>query len=190
MKMKPVADTLDKINDERGVFPTDEKSLREILRTKNINFGDLRDAWGNEFRAQFQIDKDYERLSIWSLGADKLPNTSDDLTVLETGWRYFADTGKTIDRAMRDYTERTNGFITDYPTLRAEMLKRNINIDALRDAWGKPYRFEFTVDRTNYVLTVKSLGADRTPDGLLPSGADDFTLWTNRSDYFTVTKAN
>ena len=189
-KMKPVGIALDKVFTEKTIYPTDEKSLHEILRMEKIEFDALEDAWGNNFRTEFRVKRDVLQMEIWSNGADKLPNTADDLTVFQNERKYFQRIGFAIDKAMREYTERTNGFIVDYKILRDELLKQNINLDILRDAWGNLYQFEFTVDRTNYLLHVKSKGADGKTDVLGVYLSDDFTLWTNRADYFTVTRAN
>ena len=188
-KMKPLAAKLDELFESRGIYPRDPKELREILKTEGIDLDALEDAWGNPLRAEFRLDREALRMSLWSAGADELSGTADDLTVLETERRYFMPIGKAIDRAMREYTERTGGFIQDYPTLRAELRGQNIDADGLRDPWGGAYRFEFTIDRTNYLLTVRSSGADRRPDVVNLTG-DDFTLWTHRADYFTATRAN
>ncbi|MBS1796179.1 MAG: carboxypeptidase regulatory-like domain-containing protein [Acidobacteria bacterium] len=189
-KMNPVADALDRIYREQETFPTDENSLRTLLLTRKIDFGALRDAWGSAFRSDFAIDRNFQKLTIWSPGADKLPDTKDDLIVFEVKWPYFEKTSRLISAAMRDYTERTGGFITDYQTLRAELLRKNLDPDALRDPWNHPYRFEFTVDRTNYRLTVKSDGKDGRVDVAGVDEPDDFTVWTAQSDYFVATKAN
>ncbi|MBK8810660.1 MAG: carboxypeptidase regulatory-like domain-containing protein [Acidobacteria bacterium] len=190
--IRPVADALEQtdIFEKTQPFPTDENRLRQFLRSQNVDFSSLRDPWGNEFRTDFRVEREYLTLDIWSLGPDKTSGTNDDLSLSRSNWRYFTPVGRAIDAAMREYTGSTNGFITDLPTLTAEMKGRGLDLETLRDPFGRPYRFDFYVERTNYVLAVRSDGPDGNPGiaGVLPN--DDFVVWTNRSDYFLATKAN
>jgi hypothetical protein len=83
----------------------------------------------------------------------------------EITWPYFGKTGRAINVAAREYAAATGKYIRDYPTLREEMQKRGINLDALRDPWGNLYRYEFDITRNQYRILVSSAGPDGIFDG-------------------------
>lgn len=188
-QLEPVSQSLTRLYNEQGLFPTDENSLREILRSQNIELSDLRDPWGNPYQVEFRFDRKNQRLDLWTPGADKTPKTADDLSVMEMNWPYFEPTGKILSRAALEYNQTTGNFITDYPTLRAEMRRQNIDPDKLRDPWGNPYRFEFSISRTNYLLSIKTNGANGKAEAIGAYPSDDAEVWSISADYFSVTKA-
>ena len=87
----------------------------------------------------------YDVLSLLSDGVDKTPNTKDDFVALRLGWPYFHQTGVAIDNAVHAVLRDTGNYIRDYATLREEMKKKNIDLDALRDPWGHPYAYHFEI---------------------------------------------
>ena len=68
-----------------------------------------------------------------------------------------------ISQAATDYFERTGKYIRDYPTLRHEMNLQGIELDTLKDPWGRSYQFYFEIAGASYTITVVSGG----PDGVL-----------------------
>ena len=76
-------------------------------------------------------------------------------------WPYFRPAGEKIDRAVKRYHQRTGYFIRDAATLRAEISTDGLNLDQLYDRWGKPYRLDFEVEDSNFVLNVTSGGPDK-----------------------------
>ncbi|CAN5660255.1 hypothetical protein BH20ACI4_BH20ACI4_13870 [soil metagenome] len=187
-QLVPVENALIKIFEEKGAYPKDAESLQKILLGEGIDFQNLRDPWGNLLHAEVRVRRDELILEIWSFGADKKPQTEDDLSVSQTSRRYFSPIGKTIDKTMLDYNQRTSFYITDYKTLRDETLKKGLNLDELRDAFGNPYIFDFSIDRTNYVVTIKSRGANGIAE--TENNADDFPLFYHRSDFYSVLRSN
>lgn len=187
--VEPIKKSLTKTFNEKDLLAKDENSLREILQSNGINLSDLRDPWGNPLQTEFRYDKKNLMVELWSLGADKTAKTSDDLTVFEDKFLYFVPTGKLLNSALSEYTQRTGDFITDYQTLREELLKKNFDLDKLRDPWGNSYRFEFLIDRTNKLLSVKTNGVNGTPDVTTAYENDDVELWSYSADYFAVTRA-
>lgn len=165
--------------------PIDENSLREILRASGIDFDKLRDPWGNSYRATFTIEREQNVVSVKTAGANKIFGDKDDFTVLELKFKYFTPIGLAIDRAASDYHARAASFIRDYQTLRSELNSQNIALDTLRDRWNKPYKIEFGVSGRFYSIDFKSGGAD----GKFDDSYDDFTIWTNRTDYFAETES-
>lgn len=187
--VEPVNTALTKTFNEKDLMATDKNSLQEILKSNGIDLANLRDPWGNPLQTEFRYDKKNLTVELWSLGADKTPKTSDDLTVFEDNFPYFAPIGKILNSAITEYQQRTEDLITDYPKLRQELLRKNFDLDKLRDPWGNPYRFEFSTERTSKLLSVKTNGANGKPDSSATYQSDDVELWSYSADYFAVTRA-
>ncbi|NJM53844.1 MAG: hypothetical protein HC846_10915 [Blastocatellia bacterium] len=180
---------LGRIYNEKGLIPIDEKIWREILQNQGINADNLRDPWDNPLQAEFRYDRSRLTFELWSPGADKIAKTYDDLTVYENIYGYFHPTGKIIDSAITEYNQRTGNFVTTYQTLRDEMLWKNIDLDKLRDPWGNPYRFEFLINRTNFIISIKTNGANGKPEEFSSYQSDDAEVWSHSADYFAYTRA-
>ncbi|HJQ69574.1 MAG TPA: MG2 domain-containing protein [Blastocatellia bacterium] len=189
-QLKPVRDALNKTYNERAEYPADENALRRLLAESGIDFDSLRDPWGDRYRARFSIDRTDDELSFESAGADKQLDTADDFTVTRLSWPYFRPIGEAINRAAADYHARTGAFIRDRATLGRELrrqaddleLPEAIDLDRLRDRWGRAYSFEFGISYTRFTIALRSLGPD--PD----RAGDDFTIWTSATDYFAETR--
>ncbi|MBC7796279.1 MAG: carboxypeptidase regulatory-like domain-containing protein, partial [Pyrinomonadaceae bacterium] len=189
-QFETVNDALYKSFGETGETPFDDVGLRRALASKNIDFNNLRDAWETPFRARFKVVKDNLKLEITSASADKRFDTTDDLTVFTKDFAYFQPLGAKITNAFYEYNGRTDDFITDYKTLRDEMKRQNVNLDDLRDAFGERYKFQFTVEGFNYSLKIESGGENRKFEPNKKAyNTDDFTIWTDKMDYFAVTRS-
>lgn len=182
-----VQKVLQKRYEDTFEHPTDEASLRKILRENGIDFDDLRDPWGNKYRAYVYTEREYDALYIWSNGANKVydrenPNLrEDDFVALGLKFNYFMPTGLKINEAVKNYTQKTGKFVRDVEALRVALAEQDINLDELKDRWGEHYRIEFGVYRRYYTISFKSSGTDKKFDDY---SYDDFYIWTNQTDYF------
>lgn len=176
---------LEKRYRQQELAATDEASLRRILAMDGIDIEKMSDPWGNRYRVAVHISQAASKISVSSAGPDEVEYTADDITAFTRAYGYFQETGSKINRTFSDYEKRTEDFILNYKTLRDEMRRQNFDLDGLRDAWGKPYRFSFGVEGSRYVLKIESGGWDRKFGGF-----DDFTIWTRYADYFDITRAN
>ncbi len=167
--------------------PIDDATLLKILAENNIDFSNLRDPWATNYRAVYEIEKDKDILRFVSAGADKKFDTADDFSVLGLQFEYFLPVGMAIDRAVKNYHGRTNAFIRDRATLKAELAKQNIDLDALRDRWNQTYRIEFEVNKSKYAIRFHSVGANGVFDAN-EWDSDDFDVWTNEIEYFSDTE--
>ncbi|MDX6498173.1 MAG: hypothetical protein QOG23_1433 [Blastocatellia bacterium] len=171
-------------------YPHDEGELRRLLIESGIDFAALRDPWGSPYRPVFSVDKQSDVLTLMSSGPDKHFDTADDFSVERSGWAYFRPVGEAIDRAVRRYHEHGGGFIRDSGTLRSEVAKEGINLDTVRDRWGRPYRFDFDIDKIDFVINVRSSGPDKEFEKADQNySGDDFTIWTSSIDYFAEVRA-
>jgi hypothetical protein len=162
--------------------------IRE-LADFGLDFAAMRDPWGSTYSARPSVQGDRDILAVRSSGPDKRFETADDFTVLEMGWPYFRARGQVIDRAAHEFHKRTGAFIRDRITLTRELRRNGINIDALRDPWGKPYRFGFGISANNFTVTITSSGENRRFDVKQNNRSDDVVVWTSRVDYFAEKRA-
>jgi hypothetical protein len=188
-ELKPLREALATRYVRTAEYPNNVATLQRLLSQSQIDLSSLRDPWGTPYRAVFSVDKQSDVLTLISAGADKHFDTDDDFSVERLSWPYFRPVGESIDRAVRQYHERTSAFIRDFATLRSELSRDGLAFDQIRDRWGEPYRFDFEVNDSNYVIKVKSGGPDKqfsVDDRYL---GDDFIIWTSTIDYFADLRA-
>ncbi len=184
----PLKDALGRRYSSKSQYPNNEAVLRSYLLEDKIDLNRLLDPWGIPYRPVYSLDGPSDVLTLMTAGADKRFGTPDDFSVERFSWSYFLTLGATIDRAIRQYHERTKGFIRDFVTLRDELSKAGVDLNQLRDRWGEPYRFEFSVVESNYVLEISSGGADRVFADDKSFLGDDFVIWLSSIDYFAETR--
>ena len=165
-------------------YPATEAALRNSLSQAKIDFDSVRDPWGMRYHPEFYINGENEGLTLSSSGPDKRYNTPDDFVVEYMSWRYFRPLGEAIDRAVKRYHHRTGKFIRDAASLRAEVSADGINLDQLLDRWGKPYRLDFKVEESYFVLHLRSGGPDKQFSKYDWYPRDDFIIWRSTIDYF------
>jgi uncharacterized protein YfaS (alpha-2-macroglobulin family) len=187
-RLMPVKEALSKHYNKGLEFPTNEQSLERILAQSGIDFNELRDPWGTAFQPRFSVERELEQMEFLSAGADKRFGTSDDLVSMKTGWLYFRPIGEAINRAAERYNARTGGFIGNEAILKKELLNESIDLESVRDPWGKPYGFEFQAKDSYFLIKAKSSG----PDGLFRYSGnyswDDFEVWISSFDFFSKTR--
>lgn len=189
-ELEPTKDALAHRYLAKMQYPSDEAALRRLLLEYKIDFNRVLDPWGVQIRPVFSVDGPSDTLTLITAGADKRFGTGDDFSVERFGWRYFLPLGTTIDRAIRQHHERTRGFIRDFATLREELSKGGVALDQLRDRWGQPYRFEFSIKESNYVLEISSSGPDKVFADDKSYTSDDFVIWLSSLDYFFDTRTS
>jgi hypothetical protein len=166
-------------------YPNNGVELRQELNDFGLDFDALRDPWDTPYREHFFIQNDERRLQFISAGVDKRFGTNDDFVVTSMGWKYFKPTGEIIDRAVKNYHERTGQYIRDVKTLKTELRREGVELSTLRDPWGRAYRIDFGIFEKRYSIAYISGGANRN----FKNRADDFTVWTSWFDYTTEMQA-
>jgi hypothetical protein len=189
-QIKPVHEALNSHYLNKGEYPRTEAELRAILADAGIDFANLRDPWGNNYRAFFEISGASDMLTLISAGADERFDTDDDFSVDRSSWRYFLKIGGAIEGAVNRYHQRTGGFILDEKTLRAELSQVENSLLDNNDRWGQPYRIQFSIVETNYELRVTSSGPDKRFSTEANPSDDDFTIWITAIDYFAEHRAS
>jgi hypothetical protein len=117
----PLETALRKQFDANYAYPSDDVSLKKILRANGVDLDALRDPWGNSYEAVFTTEKAQHIVTIKTAGADKKAGTKDDFSVASAGFAYFTPIGKAIDKAVADYHRQTGGYIRDLATLAREL---------------------------------------------------------------------
>ena len=181
-KIEPARKALNDWSKLNGEYPGDEAGVRAALAAQKIDFAELRDPWGNPFRAEFSFKGATETLNFVSNGPDKKPRTHDDFVISDFQWPYFQKIGMQIDRASARYFSTTGKYIRDYATLKAELRKQGTDLDALRDPWGHAYNFTFDISGPYFEIFVATDG----PRARKRAGAQ---LWTSSIHYFIVETA-
>ena len=187
-QLEPVKDALMKRYLSRSQYPTNEASFNSFLLEEKLDPTSVLDPWGVPYRPVFSLDGPADVLTLMSAGADKRFDTSDDFSVERFSWRYFLQRGAVIDLAIRQHYQRTGGFIRDVAALREELSRAGVDLDQLLDRWGQPYRYDFSIYQTNYVLTVKSSGPDKKFSDDKSYAGDDFDIWVSPIEYFAGTR--
>ncbi|MGE0130751.1 MAG: MG2 domain-containing protein [Blastocatellales bacterium] len=187
----PVETALDSQYLLKSVYPVDETGLQRQMLLAGVELGDLHDPWGAPYRTKFSVETINDVFELTSAGPDKRFDTDDDFTALRRSWQYFRHTGSAIARTVENFHARTGGFIRDRETLKRKLHSLEaVDVDALRDRWGNPYRFEFGVEQRNFSIRVRSGGPNgRFEDERERRLSDDFTLSTCLIDYTADTKA-
>ncbi len=188
-QLEPLKSALFNRYDRTLQYPSNEAELRDSLSQAGFDLDSVRDPWGMPYRAQFWIDKPAQVLALSSSGADKRFDTPDDFVADQMSWAYFRSVGETIDRAIARYHHRTGKFIRDAATLSAEVSTDGLNLDQIYDRWGKPYRWDFKVEDSNFVLQIRSGGPNRRFSRDEQRLGDDFVIWRSAIDYFVEPRA-
>jgi hypothetical protein len=183
-RLRPVESALTRIYLWALAYPTDQRSLVNILSRSGIKFEELRDPWGQPYKARFSIQDDNQVAEIVSAGPDKTLSTSDDMVILKLQWPYFRRTGVVLDKVVKSYHARTGGLIRDRETLRAEIKAAGVDLDKLTDPWGRPYRFAFAVQRSLFAVNVFSGGPSVAAGHHGLNLDQSVRVWTSTVDYF------
>jgi hypothetical protein len=177
-QFKPIAEALKNNYQLNKTYPRTELSLQQILAGAGLNFSALRDPWNIPYRPKFVTERQTDGLSILSAGPDKKFDTDDDFEVSRSNWNYFEQIGQAIDAVTDEYHHATGKYIRTFDTLREELLKKQIDLDTLRDPWNKPFKIGFEVNGDKFQIRITSV--EPGP----PQSASEFELWLSSLDYF------
>ena len=161
-----------------------EAELTSELEEFGLSLDSVRDVWGVRYRPLFTTEGLLSVLRMVSNGPDKKPDTGDDFVGLRMTWPCFQPIGSAIDAVTAEFHKRNGGYIRDHEALNTALRARNIDLDSLRDGWGRPYRFTFEVEGPFYVIQVESPGPNGKFEDKNDPNRDDVHLWISRLNYF------
>ncbi|HEY8459107.1 MAG TPA: MG2 domain-containing protein [Blastocatellia bacterium] len=190
-RLNPIESALSSEYAMKSIYPSDEATLRRQALIRGIDLDELRDPWGTPYRPRFSVETVNDVFEMISAGPDKRFGADDDFTAFSRSWRYFQHTAAAIARTVENHHARTGGFIRDRETLKRELRSREaVDLDALSDRWGNPYRFEFGVERNFFSIRVSSGGPNgRFEDEREKSKSDDFTVYDYLIEYTAEIRA-
>ncbi len=156
--------------------PETVAQIEQLVAVNGQSFSALRDPWGMPYQVTVTRRQARDVLEIHSSGPDQTPKTIDDFLAGECGWLYSVALHKAIQQAGTHYFQQTGNYIRDYETLKTEIARQGIDLDYLRDQWGRGLFFDFPILRSCYAILVRSAGergqaapSDKLNDG---SGLD------------------
>ena len=147
-----------------GGFIRDEKTLRaELAQHEHVSLDELIDRWGQPYHLDFAIVESNFVLTVSSSGPDKKfsTDTGDDFAVWITSLDYFAEPRARLQAALEKNVEVTKKFPGNEAELREAVRDSGVELDSLRDPWGRPYYTVFKTqqyyaDRTSIESSVTS----------------------------------
>ena len=167
-----------------GAYPANLEELDAGLREESAPLEELSDPWGYRYRPSLEIEGSLAVLVIRSAGPDTAHETEDDISGLERRWLYFHRPGSILEQAIDRYQAREGSFVRDLTALEAAVEPEGISLDAIRDPWGRPYRFEFGIPGARYTVVARASGRD----GIFGS-EDDVEAWRKETKYFAADEA-
>ena len=165
-------------------YPRSLTALKFMLHRIDLDPEELHDPWGTPYKISFDTNRALDEMTIRSAGADKQFDTNDDFTALNISRLYFKFIGEAINRAVANYQAQAGDYIRDAATLKNELKREGIDLDALRDPWGMPYQVLLQKSYEQFYLIVESAGPDKKFTTGRQASADDFELWRARISYF------
>jgi hypothetical protein len=182
---------VDKAVDER--FRTDG----EFGSQSRGFYGSIREVLGGEDQIAGVTLRDLERVNMSKLVSPDFELVAEILLSQNRNYRpvFFGGDGYDEQRtvfseltqsqiapvrsALAARFEKTGQYPNDESQLRTLLANSGIDLKAVRDPWGNPYRPIFAIDRQADVLSFESSGADKRYNT-----DDDFRLESNRWAYF------
>ncbi len=162
--LEPLASAIDSHYKKTGEFPSDEKSLRRILLEGDINFDNLRDAWGMPFQAEFEFDRTIAALILKTSSADKKFDTADDFVVKRMTFQRFAALQNKLNVVFNNFVAENKTYPKTVEELKTVFKNGGIDLDDLRDEWNRPFYLtasEYEFDTTKNTLeTIGNLDGE------------------------------
>jgi len=131
-----------------GDFIRDAATLQSELRREGIDFDALRDPWGQPYRFQFGVSGINLTVSVRSSGPDgrfdeENHRSPDDFTIWAASIDYAAELRGRLNAALAAYFEAAARFPQNESELRDALRRSGIDLDSLRDPWGRTYYATF-----------------------------------------------
>jgi hypothetical protein len=150
---RPIGEAIDravqKYHERTGGYIRDAGALQSELLRVGVDFGSLRDRWGEPYRVRFDVRDVNYVLNVMSGGPDKRVESHDiqggDFIIWSSMIDYFAERRAEIGLALNSQLKETRRFPQSMKELRETLGQSKIDFDALRDAWGREYYATFKV---------------------------------------------
>jgi uncharacterized protein YfaS (alpha-2-macroglobulin family) len=127
----------------------DYPTLRQVMRTKELDPDTMLDPWGHHYRFTFETTGPYFKVLVTSAGPDgvfdSLEKPSwDDVQEWTSSVHYFVKETEALERALAEYFGATKQFPQTEDELKPILASAKITGDRLFDPWGRSYHFTFS----------------------------------------------
>jgi hypothetical protein len=131
-----------------GKFIREASTLQSELRQEGIDFGALRDPWGQPFQLEFGVSQTKYLISVRSSGPDRKssPSNNDDVLLWTAPIDYSFDVQARIDAALAAYFKRTSQIPQSDAEFSAALKGSGLSRSDMLDPWGRPYYATFKQD--------------------------------------------
>lgn len=144
--------TVEQYHKRTGGYIHDAATVQnELQGTGGVDFAALRDRWGKPYALEFGTSGTNFTVAVRSGGPNGRFETGretspDDFTVWTTFADYFFEKRTEISSSLADHLRLTGRFPQNEKELLALRENSEINLDALRDPWGRNYYVAFSND--------------------------------------------
>jgi hypothetical protein len=132
-----------------GKYIRDYSTLRQAMRTKNLDPDTLLDPWGHHYRFSFETVGPYFKVIVTSAGPDGVFDSQqepswDDVQEWTSSVHYFVKETEDLERALAEHFATTKQFPQTEDELNPILAGAHITGNRLLDPWGRPYHFTFS----------------------------------------------
>jgi A-macroglobulin TED domain/Alpha-2-macroglobulin family/Carboxypeptidase regulatory-like domain/MG2 domain/A-macroglobulin receptor binding domain/Macroglobulin domain MG3 len=134
---------------ETGRYIRDYPTLRQRMRTKDLDPDTMLDPWGHHYRFSFETAGPYFKVLVTSAGPDGVFDSEqksswDDVQEWTSSVHYFVRETDDLERALAEHFATSKQFPQTEDDLKPILASANITGDRLLDPWGRPYHFTFS----------------------------------------------
>ncbi|HTD22453.1 MAG TPA: alpha-2-macroglobulin family protein [Terriglobales bacterium] len=160
--------TAEQYQQHAGKCIVDEATLKSELRNQGIDWGKVRDRWGQPYRLEFGIERRLCTIGIISGGPDKVYRSKayydyDDFRLWTSRVDYLGDLEAQIRTAIANYYRDTSIFPEKEDDLAKALSAAGLDMNSnkMRDPWGMPYYpvFEQNAIYTDRILVKVASGS-------------------------------
>jgi hypothetical protein len=170
---KPVGKAIDKAVREyharTGGYIRDANTLKKELLDQGHDLNAMRDRWGETYKFDFTVNRTKFAARVVSSGPDKkyqygIFYPSDDFVIWTSAIDYFAETKAAIEKALALRVQQKGRFPQDEREFRKVLEDAGVNLNTLRDGWGRAYYLMFRTEAryTDKTVTKNENGKLRT----------------------------
>jgi A-macroglobulin TED domain/Carboxypeptidase regulatory-like domain/Alpha-2-macroglobulin family/MG2 domain/A-macroglobulin receptor binding domain/Macroglobulin domain MG3 len=132
-----------------GKYIRDYSTLRELLKTKDLDPDTMIDPWGHHYRFSFETVGPYFKIFVTSAGPDGVLDSRqtpswDDVQEWTSSIHYFVKETEDLERTLAEHFAATKQFPQTEDELKPILASAHITGDRLLDPWGRPYHFTFS----------------------------------------------
>jgi hypothetical protein len=132
-----------------GRYIRDYPTLRQAMRTKDLDPDTMLDPWGHHYRFSFETAGPYFKVMVSSAGPDGKFDSQqepswDDVQEWTSSVHYFARETEDLERALAEHFATAKQFPQTEDELKPILASAHTTGDRLLDPWGRPYHFTFS----------------------------------------------